>query len=79
MPDLPTPPRPSPADDPLIAAWLAHLAAHPEATPQHRRFVRLVRAVWKWYAGAGPFWQGVIYLHVRHGEPEAIRAFEERP
>lgn len=77
MPDRPTP-LVVPPDDPLIAAWLAHLAAHPEATPQHRRFARWVRKLWRWYAAAHPR-QGILYWHYRGEEPHEIRHIEEWP
>lgn len=74
-----TDPAPTPPDDPLIAAWIAHLAAHPEATPQHRRFARWCAKLWRWYRGTPALWQGMLYWHGRDGEPGEIRSFEERP
>lgn len=65
------------SDDPLIARWLAQLEAHPEATPAHRRFARWVRRLWAFYARKEGLWRGVVYLHVRHGEPCEIRGFDE--
>jgi hypothetical protein len=70
-------PAPAPPDDPLIAAWIAHLAAHPEATPQHRRFARWVRRLWAFYVRHPALWRGIVYLHVRSGEPCEIRGFDE--
>lgn len=75
--DGPPEARRAPAADPLVAAWLGQLANHPDATPQHRRFVRWCARLWAFYTHKPTVWRGIVYLHVRHGEACEIRGFDE--